>query len=188
MLSTRRAPELERLRPILECLLFVAGEPVTPEQVARALGLEIEVAVSALEDLREHYPASGGLHVVRVAGGYQLRTRPEYAEFITRFLQPDPQRLSRQAVETLAVIAYKQPITQPEIDSLRGVSSSGVLKTLLDRGLIREAGRKDSPGRPILYETTTEFLKHFGLADLSELPNLEEASRATDDEANRRAA
>src|SRR5438874_2908205 len=188
MMLSKRAPESERLRPVLECLLFVAAEPVTAEQVARALQLEIEAAVSALEDLRENYPVGGGLQVARVAGGYQLRTRPEYAEFITRFLQPDPQRLSRQAVETLAVIAYRQPITQPEIDSLRGVSSSGVLKTLLDRGLIREAGRKDSPGRPILYETTTEFLKHFGLADLSELPNLEEASRATDDEADRRAA
>jgi segregation and condensation protein B len=181
-------PGRGHLEAILECLLFVAAEPVTAAQVARALAIAEERAADGLEGLRAAFGSDRGLQVVRVAGGYQLRTRPEYAEFVTRFLQPDPQKLSRQAVETLAVIAYRQPITQPEIDALRGVSSSGVLKTLLERGLIAEAGRKESPGRPILYQTTPEFLKHFGLSDLSELPDLEDPACAAGEDAGLRAA
>lgn len=161
------------LASIIECLLFVAGEPLSPDQIASVLEVDSEVVTETLDKLGEMTLRAGGLVVAQVAGGYQLKTRPQFAEVITRFLQPDPQRLSRQAVETLAVVAYRQPITQPDIDALRGVSSSGVLKTLLDRGLIREAGRKDTPGRPILYQTTTEFLKHFGLRDLTQLPSLE---------------
>ncbi len=186
--GTLREPLDGHLSPILECLLFVAGEPVTAAQAARLLEIEEEAAATAFEALRDERAGRGGLQVARVAGGYQLRTRPEYAAIITRFLQPDPQKLSRQAVETLAVIAYRQPVTQPDIDALRGVSSSGVLRTLLDRGLIREAGRKETPGRPILYATTTEFLKHFGLGELSELPNLEESAGASLDDSGLRAA
>jgi len=163
-----------QLFPVLECLLFVASEPVTPQQVAAALHLEEETAATALEQFRLHYVNGGGLQVVRVAGGYQLRTRPEFAGAVSAFLRPAAQKLSRQALETLAIVAYEQPITQPEIDALRGVTSDGVLKTLAERELIREAGRKDAPGRPILYCTTDHFLKHFGLSDLSELPSLED--------------
>lgn len=169
------AVALGNVFPALECLLFVAPEPVTPEQVAQVLALEPDQAAAALEAFRLQYPPGGGLHVVRVAGGYQLRTRPEYADIVAAYLQPPAQKLSRQALETLAIIGYEQPITQPEIDALRGVNSDGVIKTLLERELIAEAGRKDAPGRPILYRTTDRFLKHFGLADLTELPKLEDS-------------
>lgn len=177
-------PALRNLFPALECLLFVAPEPVTAGQVGQALSLDEGTATVALEVFRTHYTNGGGLHVVRVAGGYQLRTRPEFSEVVTAFLQPPAQKLSRQALETLAIVAYEQPITQPEIDALRGVNSDGVIKTLLERELISEAGRKDAPGRPILYKTTDRFLKHFGLADLTELPKLEDSLGA--DELERR--
>lgn len=166
---------LRNLFPALECLLFVASEPVTAAQVGETLKLDPEAAATALEEFRLRYVSGGGLHVVRVAGGYQLRTRPEYAEVVSAFLRPAAQKLSRQALETLAMVAYEQPITQPEIDALRGVNSDGVIKTLLERELIEEAGRKDAPGRPILYRTTERFLKHFGLVDLTELPQLEDS-------------
>jgi segregation and condensation protein B len=162
------------LHPLLECLLFVAPEPVTPRQVAEVLSLEEAQAGKILEEFRQSYVNGGGLHVIRVAGGYQLRTRPEFASVVSAFLRPAAQKLSRQALETLAIVAYEQPITQPEVDAIRGVQSSGVLKTLVERELIREAGRKDGPGKPILYRTTDYFLKHFGLAELGELPKLEE--------------
>lgn len=166
---------LRNLFPALECLLFVSPEPVTAGQVSSALSLDEELAGTALEVFRREYVNGGGLCVVRVAGGYQLRTRPEFAEVVSAFLRPPAQKLSRQALETLAIVAYEQPITQPEIDALRGVNSDGVIKTLLERELIVEAGRKDAPGRPILYRTTDRFLKHFGLADLTELPKLEDS-------------
>jgi segregation and condensation protein B len=167
--------DLTTLQPVLECLLFVASEPVTAAQVGEVLELDERQAAAALEHLRQNYPAGRGLHVVRVAGGYQLRTRPEFASVVSAFLRPAAQKLSRQALETLAIIAYEQPITMPEIDALRGVNSDGVVKTLAERDLIREAGRKEAPGRPILYRTTEHFLKHFGLADLTELPKLEDS-------------
>ena len=167
--------DLRSLHPVLECLLFVASEPVTPRQVGEVLDLEETTAAAALEDLRLRYPGGGGLHVVRVAGGYQLRTRPEFASMVAAFLRPAAQKLSRQALETLAIIAYEQPVTLPEIEALRGVQSDGVVKTLVEKELVREAGRKDAPGRPILYRTTDHFLKHFGLADLNELPKLEDS-------------
>lgn len=174
-LASEETAELRRLHPVLECLLFVAAEPVAPERIAEALGLTPQQAVTALEDFRRVYEQSGGLQVIRVAGGYQLRTRPEFAAEVARFLRPAAQRLSRQALETIAIIAYEQPITGPEIDALRGVNSDGVVKTLVDRGLIRDAGRKDAPGRPILYRTTEQFLEFLGLDDLTELPKLEES-------------
>lgn len=166
---------LAQLHPVLECLLFVASEPVTASQIGAILELDEATSTGALEHFRRHYTNGGGLHVVRVAGGYQLRTRPEFASLVSAFLRPAAQKLSRQALETLAIIAYEQPITLPEIDALRGVKSDGVVKTLVERELIREAGRKDAPGRPILYRTTEQFLKHFGLADLTELPKLEDS-------------
>jgi segregation and condensation protein B len=167
--------DLRSLYPALECLLFVAAEPLTAAAAAQALQLEEELTAAALEAFRLQYARGGGLQVVRVAGGYQLRTRPEFSEVVAAYLRPAAQKLSRQALETLAIIAYEQPITQPEIDALRGVNSDGVIKTLAERELIVEAGRKDAPGRPILYRTTDRFLKHFGLPDLTELPKLEES-------------
>jgi segregation and condensation protein B len=177
LVTQERQLDDERLRalhPALECLLFVAAEPVAPAVVAQAMSLEPEAAEEALEHLRRHYVNGGGLQVVRLAGGYQLRTRPEFGSLIATFLRPAAQKLSRQALETLAIVAYEQPITQPEIDALRGVNSDGVIRTLLDRDLVCEAGRKDAPGRPILYRTTDRFLEHFGLADLHDLPRLED--------------
>lgn len=169
------SPDVSRLFPALECLLFVAAAPVAPEAVAGALEVEEELAAAALEAFRLQYANGGGLQVVRVAGGYQMRTRPELADVVAAFLRPAAQKLSRQALETLAIVAYEQPITQPEIDALRGVNSDGVLKTLVERELIAEAGRKEAPGRPILYRTTERFLLHFGLSDLNELPQLEDS-------------
>jgi segregation and condensation protein B len=166
--------EKATLDAVLECFLFVSPEPVTPGQVAATLDLDERAAREALEGLRERY-SSPGLQVIRVAGGYQLCTRPEHGEFIARFLRPPAQRLTRPALETLAIVAYRQPITQPEMEAIRGVNCAGVLKTLTDRGLIVEKGRKETVGRPILYVTTDQFLKHFGLKDLTELPLLEES-------------
>jgi segregation and condensation protein B len=172
MIEPREEWEAGRLRGALECLLFVAREPLTPAQAAQVLGLDEETVRSALEDLQQGAVGVGGLVVTSVAGGYEMGTRPEFADYVAAYLRPPAQRLSRQALETLAIIAYQQPITQPEIDALRGVNSSGVLKTLVERELIAEMGRAESVGRPIRYGTTAKFLKHFGLNDLNELPLL----------------
>ncbi|CEK19237.1 condensin subunit ScpB [Chthonomonas calidirosea] len=162
------------LEAALECLLFVSGEPLTVQELARATGeepLRVEEALRSLQAaLVERH---SGLQLLRIAGGWQLATRPEYAEFVGRLLTPRANKLSRAALETLAIIAYRQPITGPEIEAIRGVSSDGVLKTLLERRLIAEAGKKASPGRPTLYVTTPEFLHYFGIASLEELPPLE---------------
>lgn len=165
------------LEAILECLLFVSGEPLPIEELARVTEREIgqiEAALRALQiSLTER---QSGLQLVRIAGGWQLATRPEYAEFIGRFMAPRANKLSRAALETLAIIAYRQPITAPEIEAIRGVSSESVLKTLLERRLITEAGKKMVPGRPTLYVTTAEFLHYFGLSSLEELPPIEEGA------------
>lgn len=158
------------LFPALECLLFASADPVTPEQVAAVLQLEPARAGELLEAFSRQSRPDSGLRVARVAGGFTLRTRPEFEPLVTQFLRPTPQRLSRQALETLAIIAYEQPVTLPEIEAIRGVASDGVLRTLGDRGLIREAGRKETVGRPILYATTDYFLRHFGLNNLGDLP------------------
>jgi len=163
-----------QLKPIIECLLFVACDPVTPKDIAEAIGVDEYTAEAAVEDLRQSLAGAGGLQVVRVAGGYQMCTRPEYSEHVSRFLQPSPHKLSRAALETLAIIAYRQPVTQPEIEAIRGVSADGVIKNLLDKGLIKEIGRKPTVGRPILYSTTEGFLQHFGINDLGDLPDVDE--------------
>jgi segregation and condensation protein B len=158
----------------LECLLFVAGEPVTLADLARALGHNEIDTEAALRSLQVTLTERGsGLQLLRIAGGWQLATRPEHAEAIGRMLTRGSSKLSRAAMETLAIIAYRQPITAPEIEAVRGVSVSGVLKTLLERRLIVEAGRKEALGRPMLYVTTPDFLHYFGIAELSQLPPLE---------------
>lgn len=156
----------------LECLLFVAGEPVPAERLAFVLGCESTDIPRLCEQLNEHLQGHG-LHVVPLAGGYTLATRPEYADYVQKLLEPEPEKLSIQALETLAIIAYRQPITRPEIDALRGVNSAAIVTSLLEKGLIRIKGRKDAPGRPFLFETTPRFLSCFGLADLSELPRVD---------------
>ncbi len=156
----------------LESLLFVSAEPVTPAQLAVALEVtlpEVELGLQELEEgLRQR-----GLRLQRHAGRVQLTTAPETAELVERFLGLEAtSRLSRAALETLAIVAYQQPITRPYIEGVRGVSSDGVMRSLLGKGLIQEVGRAEGPGRPILYGTAPEFLQHFGLNSLTELPPL----------------
>jgi len=165
-------PDDRELLCALQCLLFVAGEPLPVDRLAQALGQEVTDIPGLCDRLNAHLE-NQGLHVVQLAGGYALATRPEFADYVQRLLEPEPERLSIQALETLAIIAYRQPITRPEIDALRGVNSGGVVTSLLEKGLIRIRGRKDAPGRPFLLETTAHFLSAFGLGDLSDLPRVD---------------
>jgi segregation and condensation protein B len=168
---------IEELKPIIESLVFVAEEPITVKQLAAILDGEAKADIeAAAEALVEAFEArGGGLEIRRLAEGYQIRTRPEYSEYVRRYLKSQPSaRLSLAALETLAVIAYKQPITIPEILEIRGVTSTSAIKTLLDRRLIVAKGHKQVVGRPMLYGTSDDFLIQFGLNDLSELPNLED--------------
>ena len=165
------------LKPILEALIFVSEEPLSVKQLAVLLDGEAdENIVAAADELMEDVNArESGLLMKRIAGGYRLTTRPDLSEYVRRLLKSQPSaRLSLAALETLAVIAYKQPITIPEILEIRGKVSTSAVKTLLDRRLIVSKGHKQVVGRPMLYGTSKEFLIHFGLNDLSELPNLED--------------
>jgi len=156
----------------LEAMLFVAAEPVTTSQLAAALDVSNSVIERGLNELDASL-ASRGLRLQRHAGRVQLTTAPELAELIERFLGLEAtSHLSRAALETLAIIAYQQPVTRPQIDSIRGVNSDSMMKSLLNKGLILESGRADGPGRPILYSTTPEFLQHFGLNSILEMPPL----------------
>jgi segregation and condensation protein B len=156
----------------LEALLFVAAEPVATSQLAAALDISTSVVERGLNEL--DVSLSGrGLRLQRHQGRVQLTTAPQLAELIERFLGLEAtSHLSRAALETLAIIAYQQPVTRPQIDSIRGVNSDGMMKSLLNKGLILESGRTDGPGRPILYSTTPEFLQHFGLSSILEMPPL----------------
>jgi segregation and condensation protein B len=165
------------LKAVIEAAIYITDEPLTPEQIASAVEQPTERVKEILNQLVTEYAAPDrGLSIRELAGGYKMATKPEHHESIRRFvknLQP-PLKLSLPALETLAVIAYKQPITAPEVMEIRGVQGAGVLKTLLDRKLIAAAGRKDVLGKPILYKTTREFLIQFGLSSLAELPTLKE--------------
>lgn len=165
---------------IVEALVFASPDPITLKQLGRLLDTEPkEDVVEALAELSRRYARSGGLQLVEVAGGYQIVTRPELHEWVRRlFHERTTQRLSVQALETLAVIAYKQPITAMEITEIRGVNTTGVVGTLLERGLVRIVGRKQVVGRPFLYGTTRDFLDRFGLKDLSDLPRVEDMADA----------
>ena len=156
----------------LETLLFVAAEPVSTSQLAEALDVSASVVERGLNEL-DATLSSRGLRLQRHAGRVQLTTAPQLAELIERFLGLEmTSHLSRAALETLAIIAYQQPVTRPQIDAIRGVNSDGMMKSLLHKGLILESGRADGPGRPILYSTTPEFLQHFGLNSILEMPPL----------------
>lgn len=171
--AIERSPEdIRRDLCALECVLFVAGEPLPVDRLAQAIEREVTDIPRLCDQLNEHL-ADTGLHVVQLAGGFALATRPEFADYVQRLLEPEPERLSIQALETLAIIAYRQPITRPEVDLLRGVNSGGVVTSLLEKGLVRIKGRKDAPGRPFLLETTAHFLSSFGLKDLSDLPKVD---------------
>jgi segregation and condensation protein B len=166
------------LKGIIEALIFASPEPVTMKTLVRLLDSEPkEDIVEALDELKRDYERPGGLQIVEVAGGYQIVTRPELHEWVRRlFHERTTQKLSVAALETLAVVAYKQPVTGPEIAEIRGVGISGVLATLMERKLIKIVGRKQVVGRPFLYGTTREFLERFGLNDLSDLPKVEDMS------------
>src|SRR5688572_21687918 len=156
----------------LEALLFVAAEPVTTGQLATTLDVASSVVERGLHEL-EAALATRGLRLQRNAGRVQLTTAPQVAELIERFLGLEATtHLSRAALETLAIVAYQQPVTRPQIDAIRGVNSDSMMKSLLNKGLILESGRTDGPGRPILYSTSPEFLQHFGLNSILEMPPL----------------
>jgi segregation and condensation protein B len=181
-------PERNDLVAACEAVLAVAGEPVPTEALAAALGQGVSIAEveSALELVRQrHDGEESGLIVERVAGGWRLASRPELEGVLRAYLGVRARsRLSQAALETLAIIAYRQPVTLPEINFLRGVNSAGVVRTLLDRRLVRAAGRKKVVGTPLLYRTTREFLIHFGLDDLAALPDPEEADGLGGDDAS----
>jgi segregation and condensation protein B len=166
------------LQSAIEAIVYVAEEPVTVQQIAAALeGAGSAAIQSALSALQQHYQQRGrGIEIREIAGGYKMFTKPEHHEVVRRFVKnlTPPLKLSMAALETLATIAYRQPITVPEIQAVRGVHGAGVLKTLLERKLITTAGRKNVLGRPILYKTTREFLIQFGLGSLQDLPSVEE--------------
>jgi len=168
------------LKAILEALIFASPEPLTPKAIFKLLDTEPKEDVqAALEALKREYDRPGGLQIVEVAGGYQIVTRTDLHEWVRRlFHERTTQKLTVQALETLAVIAYRQPITAAEITDVRGVNTSGVLNTLLERHLIKIVGRKQVVGRPFMYATTKEFLIRFGLNDLSDLPRVEDMAEA----------
>jgi segregation and condensation protein B len=162
--------------------LFVAPEPLSIDQLFEATGIDREKIEPQLKILADHLrDTTAGIVLHEVAGGWQFRTAHDSAEYVRRFLKVKPQRLTRAAVETLALIAYRQPVTRPEIEDVRGVDSGAVLKALLDRRLIKIVGKKEEVGRPILYGTTREFLEFFALKDLASLPTLREFQELTEE-------
>src|ERR1041384_2794734 len=168
------------LKPVIEALIFASPDPLTPKMLLKLLENEPREDVeAALEALKRDYDRPGGLQLVEVAGGYQIVTRPELHEGVRRlFHERSTQKLTVAGLETLAVIAYRQPVTALEIAEIRGVNTSGVLNTLLERHLIKIVGRKKVVGRPFLYATTKEFLIRFGLNDLTDLPKVEDMAEA----------
>jgi segregation and condensation protein B len=167
----------QEIQAALEAIIYAADEPATLDQIAHALGVEKTEARAGLDLLVAGYQTDGrGIEVRRVAGGWKFYTKAQHHDVVRKFiksLQP-PLRLTMPALETLAVIAYKQPVTVPEINEIRGVNVGGVIKTLLEKRLITTAGRKEVIGRPILYRTSKQFMMRFGLSDLDELPSLKE--------------
>jgi segregation and condensation protein B len=166
--------ETHPLDSMIEALLFVAPGPVTIQQIAAGADLTQEQAEEGLKLLREKYSQGSGLAIQEHRGKFQLTTRPVFGAMIEKFLGLQAtSRLSRAAMETLAIVVYKQPVTRPQLDDIRGVNSDGVIKSLLSKGLIEETGRAEGPGRPIIYGTTSDFLQYFGLNSLDELPELD---------------
>jgi segregation and condensation protein B len=167
---------MDDLKNIIESLLFVAEEPLSIEQLKQVLSLpDSKLIRQTLNDLIADYEGrQGAFDLHEVAGGYQFRSRPDYVPWIKRLLQPKPSRLSKAALETLAIIAYKQPMIRSDVEHLRGVDCGGVLRMLLERKLIRVLGRKEIPGRPLIYATTKQFLQVFDLKNLKDLPSPKE--------------
>ena len=164
------------VKPILESLLFVSGAPVRLETLVEVLPeIGKDAIAEGLGRLKSDYgDDSKGIELVEVAGGYQFRTKPKLAEWVSRWKKVKAVKLSQSALETLAIVAYRQPVIRPEIEEVRGVDSGWVLRTLMEKGLVRMVGRRDLPGRPIIYGTTKAFLELFGLSRISDLPTLKE--------------
>lgn len=157
----------------LEAILLASPEPLTLKRIGEVIGMEEKEARILVDDLRKEYQKPDrGIYLQEMAGGYVLTTRPEYAPYVEKLLQPKGKGLSHAALETLSIIAYRQPVTKAEIEGVRGVKVDRAVETLVDRRLIREVGRKETPGRPLLYGTTREFLQYFGLNDVKDLPPL----------------
>ena len=173
--------EREGVKSVLESLLFVAEGPLTVQRIGEVLeGVDNAEIRSALGELQRELEAmSRGVRLVEVAGGFQMRTAKVNSDWVKKYLGGRPPRMSRATLETLAIIAYRQPITKAEIEAIRGVDVDGIINTLLDRNLIRAVARKDVPGRPFLYGTTPEFLQLFNLKDLTYLPTLKEMEEIT---------
>jgi len=168
--------EREELKSVVENVLLAADQPINASELSKIFidGTDKDQLQSILDELKEEYN-SRNLQIMEVADGYQLCTRHEFNDFIRKYLKLDRStRLSQPSLDTLSIIAYKQPLTRQEVDDIRGVDSSGVMKTLLEKKVIGPAGRKKVPGRPIMYRTTQKFLEYFGLKDLSDLPTLED--------------
>ena len=164
---------LDRLKPVVEALVFASGDPLPARRITELVGATAAEVAAALEAIAAELDGRG-IRLVEVAGGWQLRTAPEHHRVVKQLFKERPQRLTRASLETLAMIAYRQPMTKAEIESIRGVDCSGVLESLGERRLVRIAGRRDGPGRPLLYATTAEFLELFGLKDLRAMPTLPE--------------
>jgi len=167
---------MEHIKNIIEALLFVADEPLSMERLKKILSpMETGDIRNALEELGQDYEArNGGFTLDEVAGGFQFRTRPEHNEWVKKLVEPKPVRLSKAALETLAIIAYKQPVIRSDIEHIRGVDSGGVIRALLERKMVRVLGRREIPGRPLIYATSKRFLEVFGLKDLKDLPTPKE--------------
>jgi segregation and condensation protein B len=173
------------LRGLLEALVFVSDKPVTSNELARVASAPLKQVKEVMGELKQGY-AHRGIELDEVAGGWLFRTNVQFAPFVRELTSERPVRLSRAQIETLAIVAYRQPVTRPEIDDIRGVDSGATLKLLLERDLLRILGKKDEPGRPLLYGTTSQFLEFFGLKSLKELPTLREFTELSDE--SRRAA
>ena len=182
IVARSRRLDVAQVKAVVESVLFVSAHPLSVDQLFETTGVDKDRLLQALASLREERVHLGsGVALQEVAGGWQFRTVATSAEYVRRFLKVKPQRLTRAAVETLAIIAYRQPCTRPELEELRGVDSGAVLKALLDRRLIKIVGKKEEVGRPILYGTTREFLEFFALKDLNALPTLREFQELTEE-------
>ena len=171
--------ESDNNRSLLEALLFISGEPLSPKDLKRAVDLHEADIEDLMEDLISEYAQrDGGILIGRIAGGYQMHTNQRLSELLKKFSGTvKTQKLSPAALETLAIIAYRQPVTKAEVENLRSANSDGIMKSILDKRLIKILGKKEAPGRPMLYGTTRDFLQYFGINDLSELPTLKDIER-----------
>jgi segregation and condensation protein B len=177
----------DRLKSLIEAAIFASDHPITITRLMNILELEtreeVKIAINALKE--EYDCEERGIYIEEVAGGYQMRTKPVFAPWLRRLLKVSPNRLSRASMETLAIVSYKQPLTRYEVENIRGVDCGGVLRTLIEKGLIKIVGRKDTPGRPAVYGTTKVFLEIFELKDLSCLPNLNEIEETKEEDVTR---